>query len=59
VERHLKDITIPQELIDYLKKQFQPVVNTLNYDLRQLDYRSGQVSVVEHLEMLKRREING
>jgi len=55
----LKDITIPQELIDYLKQQFQPVVNTLNHELRYLDYRSGQVSVVEHLEMLKRREING
>jgi hypothetical protein len=59
VEHHLKDITIPQELIDYLKKQFQPVVNTLNHELRYLDYRSGQVSVVEHLEMLKRRENNG
>ncbi len=55
----MKDITIPEELIDYLKQQFQPVVNTLNHDLRYLDYRSGQVSVVEHLIMLKKRETNG
>lgn len=47
---------IPQALIDHLKRQFQPVANTLAHDLRYLDYRSGQVSVVEHLEMLKRRE---
>lgn len=55
----MKDITIPQELIDYLNDTFKPVVNTLNHELRYLDYRSGQISVVEHLEMLKRREING
>lgn len=47
---------ITQELIDCLKYYFRPITNTLDKDLRKLDYISGQLSVIEFLESIKAKQ---
>jgi hypothetical protein len=49
---------IPQDLIDHLQRMYPPVTNTLAHDLRFMDHRSGQISVVEYLSILKKRQTN-
>jgi hypothetical protein len=39
-----------------LKKSFQPVLDTRGVDLREIDYKSGQYSVVLHLEAIHKRQ---
>lgn len=50
---------IQQALINYLKTVFKPVTNSKGVDIREIDYRSGQYSVVEYLEHLMERQKNG
>ena len=50
---------ISAALVEWLKKSFQPIVDTRNHDLRELDFRSGQYSVVQHLEAIHKRQTNG
>lgn len=53
----MKDIPhITPELILWLEKTFTPVTDTRGVDLRDIDFRSGQFSVVEHLKSLAERQ---
>lgn len=51
--------TIPQinpDVVAYLERTFKPVTSTLGIDIRVIDHRSGQFSVVEHLKQLVERQ---
>lgn len=50
---------ISAALVAWLKKSFQPVTNTRGVDIREIDFRSGQFSVVEHLEQIHKRQTHG
>ena len=53
----MKDLpNITPELIRWLEATFVPVKDSRNVDLREIDYRSGQYSVVEHLKALAERQ---
>jgi hypothetical protein len=45
-------------LINYLESVFKPILNSREVDIREIDYRSGQYSVVEHLRQLAERQKN-
>lgn len=52
-----KDIPyISPELLEYLKETFQMPTYTLDKDIRKLDFTSGQLSIVEHLEHLNKKQ---
>jgi hypothetical protein len=53
----MKDIpNITPELILWLQKTFIPVTDTRGIDLREIDFKSGQHSVVEHLKAIHERQ---
>jgi len=41
---------VAQELVDALKKQFPMPTYTLDKDIRQIDFISGQQSIIEFLQ---------
>lgn len=45
------------ELIEALKRVYKPITFTLDKDQRKLDFISGQLSVIEYLEMMKERQL--
>lgn len=47
---------ISNELIDWLEKTFYPITDTRGVDLRDIDFRSGQYSVVTHLKSINERQ---
>lgn len=47
---------VSEALVSWLKKSFQPVLDTRGVDLREIDYKSGQYSVVLHLEAIHKRQ---
>jgi hypothetical protein len=51
--------TIPQALIDHLRRVYPPITNTIPYSMRELDHRSGQISVADYLEVLRKKQSNG
>lgn len=52
-----KDIPyISPEILQYLKETFQMPTYTLDKDMRKLDFTSGQLSVIEHLEHLSKKQ---
>lgn len=55
----MKDLpNISPELIRWLEATFVPVKDSRGVDLREIDFRSGQYSVVEHLKALAERQKN-
>lgn len=44
------------DLIRWLRLNFKPITNSKGVDLRDIDYASGQYSVVEHLEAIHKRQ---
>lgn len=53
----MKDIPhITPELILWLERTFVPVTDTRGVDLRDIDFKSGQFSVVEHLKAIAERQ---
>jgi hypothetical protein len=41
--------SIPEGLIEWLESLYQPVTNTLDHDIRTLDFKSGQQDIVVYL----------
>lgn len=54
-----KEPQVTDDLVRFLDERFKPVVNTLNRDIREIDYRSGQWSVVDFLKNMQKRQTNG
>lgn len=48
--------SIQPELILWLETLFTPVTDTRGIDLREIDFRSGQHSVVTHLKAIAERQ---
>lgn len=48
---------VSSELIEALKRVYKPITFTLDKDQRKLDFISGQLSVIEYLEMMKERQL--
>lgn len=49
---------ISPELVQWLSKFFTPVTHTPDTDIRQIDFRSGQFSVVEYLRKVSERQVS-
>jgi hypothetical protein len=49
---------ITKELVLWLEQTFTPVTDTRNVDLREIDFKSGQYSVVTHLKAMAERQKN-
>lgn len=47
---------ISKELLMFLEQRFTPVMDTRGIDLRDIDFRSGQYSVVTTLKALAERQ---
>jgi len=52
----MDNINISPALIIWLEKMFQPVTDTRGIDLREIDFRSGQYSVVTSLKAIQERQ---
>jgi len=48
--------TINRDLVLWLEQTFTPITDTRNVDLREIDFKSGQYSVVTHLKALAERQ---
>jgi len=48
---------ISQDLIDALKRVYKPITFTLDKDQRKLDFMSGQLSVIDYLELIKNKQL--
>lgn len=57
-EKPLECPTIPDGLVDWLEEMFPPHTNSLHHDLRELDFRSGQVDIIEQLRHRYDRQRN-
>jgi len=56
----MKDKDFPhvsQELIDALKRVYKPITFTLDKDQRKLDFLSGQLSVIDYLELIQNKQL--
>lgn len=50
---------IPQALIDHLWRVYPLIRDVQFMELRHIDRRCGQISVIEYLEKLKKNQTNG
>jgi len=49
---------ISRELVLFLEQRFTPVTDTRGVDIRDIDFRSGQYSVVTTLKALAERQVS-
>jgi hypothetical protein len=56
--KNMKDQSPPisKELINYLKQYFKMPTHTLDKDLRELDFISGQMKVIEFMEAINKKQ---
>lgn len=49
--------SISQDLIEALKRVYRPITYTLDKDQRKLDFLSGQLSVIDYLQLMKNKQL--